>query len=996
MQVQEIVDSARMVVFTPVAGPTEALRQLAAEYKELCERINDRLAQCAEFLRKGARSEALRLAEMEPNLLDLVSFADFPERDSFLEICQYLGLDVAPPLLVEVAAELNEAYAREQPLEGLLRRYRRYALQRAPLKKRLAVLRQLAQMDPQNVYWRKDLEVFEKERLEEIRKEVVEAVQKQDLGTLQALEQEVQQTDWWTLPPERLLSTIQMHREMVGRQIVRNELAELNRQLDEAWERFDVAEARRIRSLWQQMAQLAQLASDDPLAQEAGPAFAWLEEEDRKEAEELASRQALSNLERALYRGEKNLPKLEKLYREATRTGRQLPPHVERSYQLRVTELQQAAKRRMGWNLAFGLLGVAILATSAAWGIVTYRTYQDHRHATETLQKLLALIENSPSESLAALQQAKTLVDQLEKQNPRYLIWAPLPKLIAKVKGLWEKDRGRQSQFEQLSQQVRQFLEASMPGPLQQLTQKELDFYESKLKQADQLATGDQEKIQIDQLRTQLEELKLRWQKEKDQYLRDQLNPLADQLAHLEKPSGLPLPPTEALQKIRNLNSRLVELAKLHPDVSQLARTELSLLQAKGKNLEKSWEEKVQEYQHQQRLGQRIGDHESFVQELKRYVQQHSNSPRSLAYQRLMEEQTYWNQLDQWNQYARQWNGPWTEREPLVMDQKWLEEFRPWSGFPGNEAIDPVRPYLEALRNRSDAGQQRLRKMLENPPFQEVWVLKHDEKFYYFHQPPQVKPGVTMGIEYLRDYDLNLGKATVSFSDNPLPPVLAPHIPLCKELVSLLKNTNSSNWEKNFCQMAQKVLTAQGEQMPIDPIVRLRLLRDILQVGSKGSYPLKEGFRNWLMRLETGPVDARANWLDPEQPGYAERRRLAAEFLQRFSLSEFAHHQQKAAELWKQFHSHRLPEFRWVGFLVGEGDRWRCELKKEEALREVEGNLYVIVPRLTGEARIVRIGFFQSGQCQLTNLEAKEAWLDGRPIFAKVQEGSGVFREAAP
>lgn len=1001
MHVQEIVEGARNMVFTPVVGPTESLRQLAAEYKALCERINDRLGRCGELLRKGYRSEAIRLAEMEPNLLDLASVADFPERDAFLELCTHFGLEVAPPLLLEIAGELNEAYAKEQSLEALLRQYRRYALRRVPLRRRIRVLRQLAQMDRANLFWQRDLEIFERERLREIQKELAEAAQARKLETIRALEEELTKAVWLQPPPESLIQSVQTLREEVSRQIARQELTELNRELHEAWEKFDVAEARRVRTAWYQMAELARLAEDDPLRQEAAPAFQWLEEEDQKEKEEEAYRKALTNLERALDREEKSLTKLRKLYREATRTDQDLPEYLQRAYQLHVAQLERVAKWRMVRNMTITLLTAVGVTLLAGWGLSTYRNYSQYRQTTQTLQNLLSFVEKTSDrlKVLRALQEAQSLVDQLEKDSPAYRKWSPLPTLIDRVKEEGEKELARQKQFQQWIAQNQKVLQ----NDLKELSRLDFDKAEEILKQAEQIALEEKEKNLLNDTRIQLHERKAEWQREKDRQFWEQINPLEEQLSNMEKP-GATLTEIEIrarLESLRELAKQINQMAKDNPNISDTARTVLGGLREKCKYLQEHFGSKLQERQHEGRLVQLVGNHERFVQELKNYLQQNSGSPRQLPYERVLKEENYWKQLDQWNDWASQWNDSWENRCRLIKDEPWQQRLRQWTNFPGVQQIEAVRPYWEAIRSQPDSGHKRLQEILAIPPFQELWVLRHkennEENFYYFLTPPKIAPltppeSAPPGprpIEYIGNYDLEPRRATLQFPQDPEQPTLAPHNRLCKELLQLLKETDTNNWEKNFCLMLYMVLTytPPDGQIPIDPILRLRLLRDILLVAAKGSYPIKEGFSNWLVRLVTSPVNPSANWLDPKEAGYAERRRLALEFLRQFTEEEFKQNQQRAAQLWKQFQAHRLPEVRWVGVLQCDTlsqqshIQWRIDLKHDQEHTKMEGNFYVVTAAGSEKSfRVVRIGENHQGVVQLS-LTDPEAAVQGRPVF---------------
>ena len=181
------------------------LRSAAADYSVACDDVNERLRRCGALLRQGLRSEAIQLADIEPNLLDLVATLDFPERRQWEEVAQFYGIVPSAPLLFDVAADLNEAYAIEQPMADLLRQHRLLALARGPLKQRIGTLRSLIQADENNPVWRDDLQTFETERLKELQHEVADALEAGDLATIATLDDELRADGWSSSPPASLV-----------------------------------------------------------------------------------------------------------------------------------------------------------------------------------------------------------------------------------------------------------------------------------------------------------------------------------------------------------------------------------------------------------------------------------------------------------------------------------------------------------------------------------------------------------------------------------------------------------------------------------------------------------------------------------------------------------------------------------------------------------------------------------------------------------------------
>src|SRR5688572_10134682 len=101
-----IVDDLRSAMGSASPEWVDFLRAAAADYSVACEEVNERLRRCGEYLRKGLRSEAIQLAEIEPTLLDCVALLDFSEREQCNHVLSQYGIRQLSPLLLDVAADL--------------------------------------------------------------------------------------------------------------------------------------------------------------------------------------------------------------------------------------------------------------------------------------------------------------------------------------------------------------------------------------------------------------------------------------------------------------------------------------------------------------------------------------------------------------------------------------------------------------------------------------------------------------------------------------------------------------------------------------------------------------------------------------------------------------------------------------------------------------------------------------------------------------------------
>ena len=135
-EIQELLESVRVTLASSMNPDREQLDRFHNELDAEIRSANKRLRECDTLLADGHRSEAIQLAEQEPNLLELVSILDFPELPEWNDFVAELGLTVTPELQIDIATDLNGAYADDEPLERLMRRFRVHSLARAPLRSR--------------------------------------------------------------------------------------------------------------------------------------------------------------------------------------------------------------------------------------------------------------------------------------------------------------------------------------------------------------------------------------------------------------------------------------------------------------------------------------------------------------------------------------------------------------------------------------------------------------------------------------------------------------------------------------------------------------------------------------------------------------------------------------------------------------------------------------------------------------------------------------------
>lgn len=346
--------------------PSETLTRAAAAYLEACRQVNERLAQCDEQLRRGLRSEAIRLAQMEPDLLEMYGILNFAERDNWDERAMLLNWEIPPRLNHRVAQLLDRAYLEEQSLGDLLQSFRHQALSRAPLARRLETLRLIAQAESGNPAWQQDIETFEAARLNEMRDEAKSLQRETNWPLAQELMDEAQPGRWKTPIPLDLSQDVTREYKRQGRIDAQTQIARTQKQLSEAAASIDVEACKRIRDNIYKLCDERGIGRTDAILEALRPQFEWLADQEKRQQQRRLFGAAVDDL-RAAMQQDAPTEVVKQLY-EKTRNFRfELPADVEGSYHRFIR--RDSNKRIVEILLIIGLITavVAIIGGFLIW-----------------------------------------------------------------------------------------------------------------------------------------------------------------------------------------------------------------------------------------------------------------------------------------------------------------------------------------------------------------------------------------------------------------------------------------------------------------------------------------------------------------------------------------------------------------------------------------------------------------------------------------------------
>ena len=841
---EKVVDELRNAV--GMAGPevADVLRMATADYAVLCDDANQRLRQCQALLKKGLRAEALHQCEMEPNLLDMVSVLDFQERAQLAVVCRHFGIMMPPALVMDAAAELNEAYALHQPVAALLKQYRLYSLARLPLKHRLGALRKIALADPLQPVWNEDVELFEHERLKEIHQEIQTATRSQNLAQLEELRTELQSQVWSVRPSQQLIKLATDATDRFRRSSARTDLEHLAQKLNDSFAAYDETTARPLRNRWQRTAAICELQDTDPLADQAAPALEWLAQCDRRLASEHEYQQAVDELEQGLNQ-EANSQTLEALHSAALNYGLDVPKHLSTRFMEQIQREKTSRQRKqlttIGITVACSLLAIVLIT----W-IILDQSYQGE--VASRVAILQNLIEQKQWDD------ALTYLTDLEKTHPEYLQHRDLEALASQVRSQTATETQRRQSLATLLAAARH------ENPLQ--------INLTVLSEADALAQTPAEKSSIEQLRSAHSQAKAAQQAVHDQSFALELQKLTSRLNNVENDSALSHTAKGAVYT--ELQSTLQTLQSNHTQASPSAKRPVASLLARISTLHAETQQHIRRDQVWVNVQKASEQPAIYKVSLAEFLKEYPNDSASRDLQQALDSLSTWDDMQRWNTFARQWN-PQIAKLSVAEADKLLTTSKPLldqiGRYPQADLVREGVQHLEAWKSRVNDQKKSivepLLSLCKDPLIENLWMLETKAgNRYYWKAKPEIPTTGDFNFTYYIGYDLTT-RGTKLKADEVESASEAPQSDWAKKALAEFIALNNKplapgDWEAGF----GRVLLPLSNSEKMDVLLKHLLLKRVLSVAVAGSRPMSMELSEPLEVLTKSELPV-LKWMDP-------------------------------------------------------------------------------------------------------------------------------------
>ena len=876
---QQTVDELRFILqsdgesFLMGIEPTEEFRQLVAAYAPHCKDCNRRLRKCDDALKQGLRSEALHLADASPNLLEVVATLDFPEREQLIEICSAHAMSKPEPLMLDVAGALNEAYALHEPLTALLDQHRLLALARSPLPQRLNVLRSLAEFDSTSPHWETDVREMERARFAEIDSTCRVASARGEVGVLKSLLGELTATTWRESPPANLLRDLKVRGNQVVRTGARQRLEDLAPQLYQAMSSLDLATARTLRDEWLEAIKSAQLPKTDTLAEQVAPVLDWIDDENRKEAQDKSFRKAISALERGLEDDSLSAADFQKLGDDVEKHERGISEALVHRFQnrLEVLRLNESRKHRM----MMVSIAAFVVLIGAAIGFAVYSATQSRASA-----QILAAIDGYIAEG--KLDEARKLLDQ-HSSRATSEDWLAVKKKLATAD---LKERDRKTELASLLETI-----AAAKDTASALKSAE---------RARELATTLDEKVAVGKLEDEWREKRTTETAGREGEFRTLLQSGTAGLQRLDKllsnggqDSEMNSVVTQVQQDVTSLSQRQGSVAKELASQATLLETRLTAFQKARTDTKRRTQllDKLAsaafisaaDVSAQNKIDQ-------YFETLRDYEAAFPNDPLVPAFRAAAENDAL-KQVYAKRQMIDRWKGQFWPADMEELEKR-LQECKAFlaenSRSPDQAVVKQYETILKSVRRREVGDEisdvpvkERFATLFSSPLIGEGHMVRTKElspKTYYLPQPTDFTGKSLVSFKFLCGYEGELKALGKVFKPDDLESpktITPPQVEIAARAAKEIPKLSIETWDEHHQKLVTQLLNAKS----VDPFLRYFLVLRTMKYAGLGNSLLEPHLVQPLKLLNESKVDLSVAWMDPDDETAQKVRKRAADLL---------------------------------------------------------------------------------------------------------------------
>lgn len=827
-----LIEEIRCVMNSSEVGDIDLFRELAAQYGEWCAMINERLEQCHRLLDRGFVSEAVEETERAPNVLDLAELMDFPETSRWLELIASQGLAAPPTIKLEIAADLNAAFATLDSMTPLLAKYRMAALGRGDLKLRLELIRRLRRLMPSNPGWMDDQKAMETARLKEI---AAELDQQTTLEEIRSLVRELENNDWIAPVASSLLEHARKTLDRLERENAVGLADDLFRELLGAFETEDVDRANAARDRLDALAfdATSQLLSGDA-ADRVQEAVRWLDGQNEQRERRRRFQSLTAQLERLLDE-DAGSDVLERVYSAMERLELPIPAVVERRYRARIesTSLEKVRKYRLMF------VSLILILIGSGFGVWYYVRESVHRRlAHEATVQMEKLIEEKNYSG------ARKVYQQLTRDHP----WAASDPELAAIKQ-------RLDQREEADESAEKERLAAFRAALEKAKHSDpLSPDEASLAKAESLAANHRERQMVEDVRREFQQAQLERKKHLDRQFREDYSKLVKEVRQLEKKLETDAAAVVSKLAVDRLDSDIAALMIASRQVSSELRDQALILRRRIASVREEYQIRVHQLEILEQVFSRqaVSSPVAYKNALKDFLQA---EPNSVFAPSLRESLEVLELLPCWTKWL-EWTSDDLFRIPTSASPAWAkrkiekasELVKSCPDVPFASKYREKADLLAALAARHDSEAtpllNELTLLLKNSFFGKSWMILLDngKKYYLFYEPEE-HPQSVHYVASLNDFSRR--ETSIPGNSRIVYRGLSPHRKKLEQIARTVEDgIPPTDWGPRIAQWMHDIHSDPN----MDAFVKYLLIRKLATIGSKGSLVLRSSMRTLLQQ----------------------------------------------------------------------------------------------------------------------------------------------------
>ncbi len=954
----ELIDEIRRFLLSSDQRKNAQIELLAKEYAEASREVNARLGKCARLLRQGLKSESLHAAREKPDLIDVAQAIEFAERSQWIEIVDLYDLESPPDIDLKSAEFLQAAYADDAGVHDLLRAHRLLAVARGPVKSRLAILRKLKNADADNPIWLEDIKLFENERINEIKSTYNDVVQSNSYEMILDIYEELTSREWSQPIPVSIVHNVGSALEKMRKVRDLSELKTIADGLNKAYHQKDEKKGRESYGRWKNAEKTFGLSKFDPLYQSIESAVAWLDEIDRKRTEDEQYAADVRELETAI-ENEIDFDELNRLYQRIADYGRGFPYDAYNSFVGRVQFLENRVKRKKILVASSAIAGMTVLVL-IGFAYVRYLVkIADARDAATAIAKAI---------DTGNLDDAKSIENRIAKNDPGLLKDDAMVRVLNRLKTELEMDESRSSRFRSALEEAKR--EPLGPGDPPSLIEASLT------------ARSASEKKSVERFS---EERKKQYS-ETVERSEETFGPLLEKLYNKLQVLEANVRDSDRISSVRaDLSQISSELTKIGGSLlAEKTRRRFFVVNEKAKNLrEELGRYELREKSNKKLLFALTAEKETtkkYLNAVRECASLERGLPRAENFNKVLDEERAWSSVVAWRDLTRDW----ISGGPINNADLSASRAQQCSGFiderPDFVDIETVKFFLklfqaQSARKSKEGPINGLRSLFSDPLVDNVYVLKITEnestntyysKTFYSRKPKSLR---YEPFHYLIDFDCR----TQSKTPAPQANVICSQSPQSKLAILVLRELDRKDLLLHWDKIMLRILKYIADDVEIDPILKITLLKRTIKLAGEGSIPLSEQLKPIAQAIIDGNIDTELHWMDPFDMKTTTPRRRAFDVVK--NLTDWEEIGAKMESIYKSYEekieSYPVP----LGVLLHDGE-WICRIVGQTP---ESGRLFVVVTN-QGVATWKQIGKIDKKSITVAPSDLSEL-VEGRIVF---------------